>query len=163
MPSLRNRVGIFDVHQQQIVINPVKDEERQENPNLLRDFVCQTPPSASHTCSQLQQDAKTKQELKLRKKGRVHSRSPLETGELSDLQCSQLARAASLRLPVPEIAGADHKNCRKENGRLKRKFLGWARQRKDDNSDDGHQSHGVHEWGVVSGTHDRLLECFEAP
>jgi hypothetical protein len=129
-PSLRNRVEIFDLHQQQIVINPNNETLQEEEPDLFCEFVCQALPAAPETCLHLR-FAEKKPVRRVRKKsGPV---SCLETGELSDTQLYQLRSAAKSNTWLKRISVST------KSSSVSTKFYDWTRQRKNATSDDGHR------------------------
>eukprot|EP00531_Pseudo-nitzschia_arenysensis_P009516 CAMPEP_0116142772 /NCGR_PEP_ID=MMETSP0329-20121206/15087_1 /TAXON_ID=697910 /ORGANISM="Pseudo-nitzschia arenysensis, Strain B593" /LENGTH=705 /DNA_ID=CAMNT_0003638031 /DNA_START=151 /DNA_END=2268 /DNA_ORIENTATION=+ len=82
--SLRDRVDIFDMHQQQIIdpsmVNETDGANKQE---VLRDFVCQAIPNATSTCTKLHsvEDEETYKKRSRKKNGHL---SVLDTGILTD-------------------------------------------------------------------------------
>ena len=86
--SLRNRVEIFDLHQQQIIINDSEIlEEYPKKSDLFHNFVCQALPDATETCSRVREANKTIVARAREESGQVSS---LESGKLSDTQLYQL-------------------------------------------------------------------------
>jgi hypothetical protein len=155
--SLRNSVEIFDMHQQQIVVSNNKNEtlEDEKSPDLFRDFICQSLPTALETCSSLQ---RTKGKKPLVANDRIKSGpvSSLETGKLSDTLVRQMIHAANDRFPEHQKSATK----RKEGApiityydvdiarsifndqtfeRLADNFYEWALRRKEKSSDDGHR------------------------
>ena len=92
-PSLQNRVDIFDLHQQRIIMNDTEalQEEELPKPDLFQSFACQALPDATETCSQVR---KANETLIVRARAEGGAGSSLETGKLSDTQLYQLKFAA---------------------------------------------------------------------
>ena len=155
--SLRNSVEIFDMHQQQIIVsnNENKTLEDEKSPDLFRDFICQSLPTALETCSSLQR-TKGKKALVVRARTKGSPVSSLETGKLSDTLVHQMIHAANDRFPelqksttkrkegAPNITYYDVDIARsifigKTFKRLADNFYDWALRRKEKSFDDGHR------------------------
>ena len=107
--SLRNRVEIFDLHQQQIIVDGTEalQEEDSNKPDLFRNFVCQALPTAPETCSQLHEDSET---LVVRARVKTGLVSSLETGKLSDTELYQLKNEFLTRFQELLVSKPDPKN-----------------------------------------------------
>lgn len=153
--SLRNRVEIFDLHQQQIVINADETMQAENSKELFHNFVCQALPAAAETCSQVREANETLVERARAKGGLVSS---LETGKLSDTQVFQLKSAAHDRFPELEQSKRSKKNfttvydvdpahsvfqyrAKKHvvENLIRANFFDWVQHRKAAASDDGHR------------------------
>ena len=153
--SLRNRIEIFDLHQQQIVINADETMQAENSKELFHNFVCQALPAAAETCSQVREANETLVERARAKSGLVSS---LETGKLSDTQVFQLKSAAHDRFPELEQSKKSTKNlttvydvdpvnsvfqyrAKKHvvENLIRANFFDWVQHRKATASDDGHR------------------------
>jgi len=144
--SLRYRVDLFDMHQQQI--KPANETNASDKPDVFRDFICQALPNAPSTCLRLHQD---KEEIVSRAR-KTSTGSPLETGELSTTQFDRL-RQKTVEW-FPQLSKKDtnkprtYENVSEKDftgfARLKQNFKSWVdarakRLQESGETDDGHR------------------------
>ncbi len=153
--SLRDRIEIFDIHQQQIVVDTNDTIQEEDSTQLFHNFVCQALPTARETCSQVRGANKTLIERARAESGLVSS---LESGELSDTQLYQLKSAAFDRFPeleksreatknlttIYDVNPADsilkiHNSKTQMERLIRANFFDWVQERKATGADDGHR------------------------
>ncbi len=160
--SLRDRVDIFDMHQQQI--KPNNNDAEANAPDLLRDFVCQAIPAADFTCSKLLNNTKPLVKRERNKGGGI---SALQTGKMTDTLYEQMKQKVHEFFPEIRTGRFQSKQTSKffetnknftwedsifysEQGRpagynqMRKNFESWTQQRAEkqslgDISDDGHR------------------------
>ena len=152
-PSLRNRVRVFDMHQQPLVRSGDHDVNNQTKPDIFREFVCQALPNAPQTCAMVSQGV-TAKTVRVRKKSEDLV-SSLVTGKLTDTEQLQLKFAAMERFGLKDTRKKNQKplpfetpdpeesilGTRNSNSKLSANFERWVRMyprpdRTDDEDDD---------------------------
>jgi len=159
--SFRDRVDIFDMHQQHIQSVPsdeANDANATKKMDVFRDFVCQALPDAASTCSELHTQNKKPIEKRVRTK--VSGFVALETGRMTDTQDTQMKRKADSWFEELRGANSTHiyENLTWEDSimynvsvkiskrRMRKNFESWVKKRakrlqESPESDDGHRLH----------------------